>query len=149
MQPLTIQFSKYPFKIKGHPDGMKILDIVRNKFVALQPEEWVRQHFIHFFIHEMKYPRSLMAVEKQILFNGQKRRPDLMVYTREGKPWLILECKSPDHSIDQSVMEQVARYNWVMKAGFLMVSNGPVTYCCQMDYDKKDFNFLTALPAYP
>src|SRR5437762_6309874 len=106
-----LNFPSYPLKIASI-DGQssKIFDIIRRKYVALTPEEWVRQHIIHYLVNEKNVPKSLMAVEKILKVNQLKRRTDVLVY-RGVQPLLLTECKSPDIKITQKVFDQAARYN--------------------------------------
>lgn len=125
-----------------------IFDILRKRYVALTPEEWVRQHFIHFLIAYKKYPASLMANEVQIQLNGTKKRCDTVVYNRELKPRVIIEYKAPDITINQAVFNQISRYNITMKVDYLIISNGMQHYCCKMDYPQNKYAFLPDIPAY-
>ncbi|HYV91171.1 MAG TPA: type I restriction enzyme HsdR N-terminal domain-containing protein [Chitinophagales bacterium] len=143
---MNIVFKKYDFRIQREGDQSFIFDIIRKKFVALTPEEWVRQHWIHYLIEEKKYPRSLFALEKMIELNQLAKRCDIVIYNREGKPFLIVECKSPDVKISQKVFDQIARYNLTLRVKYLVVSNGSEHHCCEIDFEKKTYDFLPSLP---
>jgi len=125
-----------------------IFDVIRKKFVVLQPEEWVRQHCLHYLIEEKKYPRSHINVEKELKVNNLRKRYDIVVYNPEGSILLIVECKSYKVKIDQSTFDQIARYNLTLNAAFLMVTNGINHYYCQMDHAEKRYRFLKDLPNY-
>lgn len=127
---------------------ISVYDILRQKFVALTPEEWVRQHFVHFLIDEKKYPQSFMANEVAIRLNGTSRRCDTVVYDRHCKPLMIIEYKATDVNITQAVFDQIVRYNMVLKVKYLVVSNGKNHYICQIDYDTKKYAFLKDIPEY-
>ena len=144
---MTIAFNKYDFRTKKEGDQQFIFDIVRKKFVALTPEEWVRQHWIHYLIEEAKYPRSLIAVEMNITVNQLSKRCDIVVYDRDGKPFLIVECKSPDVKISQNVFDQIARYNLTLQVKYLIVSNGKQHFGCDIDFEKRSYEFIERLPA--
>lgn len=146
---MNIVFAKYNFRIQKDGDQSSIFDIIRKKFVALTPEEWVRQHWIHYLIEEKKYPRSLFALEKMIELNKLSKRCDIVIYNREGKPFLIVECKSPDVKISQKVFDQIARYNLTLQVKYLVVSNGSEHHCCKIDFAKKTYNFIQLLPDLP
>ena len=141
-----LNFPSYSFRLKASENKTLIFDIVRKKYVVLTPEEWVRQHVIHFLHEEKKYPLSLMAVEKQLKINSRTKRTDLVVYDREGKPEIVVECKAPSVPISQATFDQIARYNLKLESAFLMVTNGIHHYFCVMDYENTTYIFLKDLP---
>ena len=147
MQPLNLP----PFEanIKKQNGMVKILDILRQKFVVLTPEEWVRQHFVHFLIEQKGYSKTLMANEVAVTLNGMSRRCDTVVYRQEGmKPLMIVEYKRPDVEITQRVFEQICRYNMVLEVEWLVVSNGLKHYCCQVGIKKGGYAFMKDIPSY-
>ena len=147
MQPLNLP----PFEanIKKQNGMVKILDILRQKFVVLTPEEWVRQHFVHFLIEQKGYSKTLMANEVAVTLNGMSRRCDTVVYRQEGmKPLMIVEYKRPDVEITQRVFEQICRYNMVLEGEWLVVSNGLKHYCCQVDIKNGGYAFMKDIPSY-
>ena len=125
-----------------------IFDKVRKKHVALTPEEWVRQHFVHFLIAHKGYPVSLMANEVLLNLNGTKKRCDTVLYRRNLTARMIVEYKAPHIEITQAVFDQITRYNMVLKVDYLIVSNGMQHYCCKMDYEKQSYTFLEDIPDY-
>jgi len=125
-----------------------VLDRLRRKYVALTPEEWVRQHFINYLVTSKDYPQSLISNEIQISLNNRKKRCDSVVYDRELTPIVIIEYKAPDVNITQDVFDQIVRYNIVLKVKYLIVSNGLNHYCCKMDYDTQEFCYLPDIPRY-
>ena len=125
-----------------------ILDIIRRQYVALTPEEWVRQHFVHFLIEHKGYPQSLMANEVQLKLNGMSRRCDTVVYDRTLSPRIIVEYKAPTVNITQQVFDQICRYNIVLQVDYLIVSNGISHYCCKVDYATHTYTFLKDIPDY-
>lgn len=146
MQKLNLP--EYDFKTK-HTDGRtQIFDAVRKKYVALTPEEWVRQHFIHFLAEEKQFPKSLMAVEAGLKYNGLQKRGDLIVHNRNGDPVLIVECKAPSVKISQATFDQVARYNMALKVKYVVVTNGLNHYYCIIDFGQKSYRFIEELPKY-
>lgn len=148
MQALNLP--PYEANIKRISGAVKILDILRHKFVALTPEEWVRQHFTHYLIAHKGYPPELMANEVAVSLNGMSRRCDTVVYSREGlKPLMIIEYKRPDVEITQKVFNQICRYNMVLEVQYLVVSNGLKHYCCQIDTKKGGYTFLEDIPDHP
>ena len=136
------------FRVKNTEKGRLIFDPIRKKFVHLQPEEWVRQHIIHWLIEFKKTPINLINVEKQLLIAGTTKRYDIVVYRPEGSIEIIVECKAPEVTIDQSVFDQIARYNLAARSKYLMVSNGMDHYFCTMDYENQRYNFIADLPEY-
>ncbi|MEO6884574.1 MAG: type I restriction enzyme HsdR N-terminal domain-containing protein [Bacteroidia bacterium] len=137
----------YTFKLKGQNQRTQIYDIVRRKYVVLTPEEWVRQHFIHFLVQEKKFPASLMAIETAVKSTQTlKRRSDIVIYDNTLNPYLLVECKAPEIKIKQDVFDQIARYNMDLKVKFLIVSNGLQHFCCEMDYEKKSYTFVKDIP---
>jgi len=145
------QLNLPPFEanIKKQNGMVKILDLLRQKFVVLTPEEWVRQHFVHFLIEQKGYSKTLMANEVAVTLNGMSRRCDTVVYRQEGmKPLMIVEYKRPDVEITQRVFEQICRYNMVLEVEWLVVSNGLKHYCCQVDIKNGGYAFMKDIPSY-
>lgn len=143
-----LNFKTYSFRIKKTDNKIFIFDEIRKKFVVLQPEEWVRQHVIRFLIEEKQMPKSLINVEKEITINGLAKRYDVVVFSKNGDILLVVECKAPTVQISQSVFDQIARYNLMLKSEILMVTNGLNHYFCQVDYQKGKYVFLQELPEY-
>ena len=130
-------------------DGKKmIFDPLRRKYVALTPEEWVRQHFVHFLIQHKGYPSGLLANEVQLTLNGTRKRCDTVLYDRTRTPRMIIEYKAPTVPITRQVFDQITRYNIVLKVDYLIVSNGLEHYCCKVDYERFCCNFLKEIPDY-
>lgn len=125
-----------------------IYDRLRMKFVALTPEEWVRQHFVEFMIAHKGYPPSLMANEVGITLNGTRRRCDTVVFDRHGRPAVIVEYKAPSIEVTQKTFDQIVRYNMVLRVKYLIVSNGLTHYCCAIDYDSHSYSFVRGIPDY-
>lgn len=143
-----LNLPEYTFRTKVENGKRMIFDIIRKKYVVLTPEEWVRQNFIHYLLKEKKYPQSLMAVEKQIMVNGQTRRFDLLIYLRNGQPLLIAEFKAPEVKITQEAFDQVVRYNMALRVERILVSNGLQHFACEVDYPNNSYKFLKEVPEY-
>ena len=126
----------------------QVFDAVRKKYLVLTPEEWVRQHFIHYLNSEKKYPLGLMGVEQMVKYNEQSTRADIVLYTNEGKPNMIVECKGPKVKITQDAFNQIAKYNFKLRVDFLVVTNGIQHFCCSMDYESNKITFLEEIPSY-
>ena len=138
-------FDKKVIQKEGKPF---IFDIIRRQYVALTPEEWVRQHFVHFLIGTKGYPQSLMANEVQLKLNGMSRRCDTVAYDRTLRPRVIVEYKAPTVNITQQVFDQICRYNMVLQVDYLIVSNGLAHYCCKVDNTTHTYTFLKDIPSY-
>lgn len=148
MQQLNLPPCELDIRKNESGKDFSVYDVLRRKFVALTPEEWVRQHFVHYIINEKKFPASLMANEVAITLNGTSRRCDTIVYDRKGSPVMIIEYKAPEININQAVFDQIVRYNMVLKVKYLVVSNGINHYICMIDYNKKGYRFLRDIPMY-
>lgn len=110
--------------IRQTADGQEILDIVRRRYVALTPEEGVRQAVIRYLHDKKGYPLELMQVEGTITLNGMSRRCDIVVYDKAMAAKMIVECKRPDVAITQKVADQACRYNTVLRVPWLLLTNG-------------------------
>ena len=144
----NLNFPTYSFRLKNSENNTHIFDVIRKKFVVLQPEEWVRQHCIQYLLQEKNYPISLINVEKVVLISGLKKRYDIVVFNPDGSITLVVECKAPKVNISQSSFDQIARYNLTLKAPYLMVTNGLNHYFCTMNHDLRNYEFLETLPNY-
>ena len=146
---VELNLPEFEYKVKKREDGSwAIWDRLRERWVALTPEEWVRQHFVEWLITDKGFPAALMGNEVSLTQNGISRRCDTVVGDRTGQPLVIVEYKAPNINITQKVFDQIVRYNMVLKARYLMVSNGLVHYCCQIDYEKNSYKFLEEIPSY-
>ncbi|MCM4153040.1 restriction endonuclease subunit R [Arenibacter sp. N53] len=146
MQPLN--YPSYTFRFKNRENKIYIFDVIRKKFVVLQPEEWVRQHVVQNLISDRNYPKAHINVEKQLLLNNLKKRYDVVVFNPNGSIEILVECKSPDIKITQQVFDQIARYNLQLKAKYLMVTNGLTHFYCKMDFENEQYSFLENIPSY-
>jgi len=144
MQKLNLP--SYSFKLKSNEKHTLIFDNLRKKYLVLTPEEWVRQHVVQFLMAEKKYPASLIALEKQLTINNLKKRTDIVIFNKEGKPHIIVECKAPTIKINQDAFDQIARYNLKLNANYLMISNGLEHYFCQLDTVNETYVFLKDIP---
>lgn len=143
-----LNFPTYSFRFKNSENKVSIFDGIRKKFVILQPEEWVRQHCVQFLIQQKGYPATLINVEKELRVNDLRKRYDIVVFHPDGSIRLVVECKAPEHSIDQKAFDQIARYNSVLKADYLMVTNGLNHYYCKMNFEERRYDFLRDIPSY-
>ena len=146
MQRLNLP--EYQFNIRNIEDAFVILDTLRKRWVTLTPEEWVRQNFVRFLIDDREFPAALMNNEISLTQNGIKRRCDTLVADRQGAPLVIVEYKAPNIEITQKTFDQIVRYNMVLRAKYLVVSNGMSHYCCKIDYETNSYKFLKEIPCY-
>lgn len=146
MKKLNLPESDFTFRI--HESKKQILDIIRKKYVMLTPEEWVRQNFISWLIRYKDYPAGLIGIEKEINVNYLKKRFDVIVYNKNHKPEILIECKAPDVAITQKVFDQIAVYNMTLHVKYLIVTNGMEHYCCTIDHEKQKYFFLSDIPEY-
>lgn len=139
-----------PFEHKITKSGANylIFDAIRRKYVVLTPEEWVRQHFVHYLINTLSYPKSLISIERGTNYNKLQKRSDLCVYNQEGRPHLLVECKATHVPITQEVVKQVSVYNQTLQAQFVAITNGLEHFCWQVDFGTRQFKPLQEIPAY-
>ena len=145
---LPLNLPSYPAKILKRNGKNVIFDTLRQKYVALTPEEWVRQHFVHFLTDFKGYPKGLLANEIQLDLNGTKKRCDTVLFNKDLSARMIVEYKAPNIEITQAVFDQITRYNMVLKVEYLIVSNGIRHYCCLIDYNTMQYTFLPDIPAF-
>ncbi len=143
-----LNFPDYTFRFKNSENKVAIFDEIRKKFIVLTPEEWVRQHVVRLLLEEKQYPKSYINVEKVIKINSLTKRYDIVVFQPNGEIFLLIECKAPSVAISQNTFDQIARYNMVAKAQYMMVTNGLNHYFCQMDYEQEKYIFLRDLPDF-
>mgnify|MGYP005909405725 FL=1 len=145
---LTLNLPGFEPKVTEKDGKRTIFDPVRRKYVALTPEEWVRQHFVNYLISFKNYPKELLANEVFVKLNGTSKRCDTVAYNRFLAPLVIVEYKAPTVSITNAVFDQIARYNMVLHVEYLIVSNGLNHYCCKIDYNNQTYVFLNGIPGY-
>ena len=148
---IQIDFLRYKSKLvmrKDKTGKIEVYDIVRKKYIILQPEELVRQLVIHYLIDEKKGPLSKMRSEMGLTVNGLAKRCDILIFDKELKPYFLVECKAANVPIDQTTFEQIARYNLPLQVPYLMVTNGLATYCCRIKEDKLGWDFLAEIPTF-
>jgi len=141
-------FPPFETRIKKIDGKTAIFDRIRKKYIVLTPEEWIRQHLIHFLINELKYPKSLISVEDGMNINKMQKRSDVVVYDRNGALFLVVECKSAKIKLTQKSMIQLSNYNQYYKAKFLVLTNGLQVIICKVDYINKSIEFLDQFPEF-
>lgn len=146
MQELNLP--RYEISVKRNGERLTIFDILRRRHVALTPEEWVRQHFVHFLVEHKGYPKGLLANEVELSVGEKNLRCDSILYDPSLKPRMIVEYKAPSVVVTQKVFQQIATYNLLLHVDYLVVSNGLTHYCVKMDYDNQKYLFLDDIPDY-
>jgi len=146
MQKLNLP--EYPVKTRIADGQQQIFDEIRMKYVALIPEEWVRQHFINYLVNDRKFPKGLIAVEHPLVINRVSHRADIVAFNSDGKPLVVVECKAPEVQINQSVIQQISRYNILLKAPILILTNGLAHFCVKIDFEKKLTLNLDSIPFF-
>lgn len=139
----------FAIRVREAQDGREVFDPLRRRWVRLTPEEWVRQHFCNYLIHHKGYPATSLGNEVGVNVGGVSRRCDTLLYRSEGAtPRMIVEYKAPGIPITESVFTQIQSYNSVLRADYLIVSNGLQTFCLHLDYITMQATFLPEVPAY-
>jgi hypothetical protein len=135
---IKIEFPKQQIKIEQREGVNEIFDIIRKKWLVLSPEEWVRQNILQYLLFTKNYPASLIAIEKEIKLGELKKRCDIVVYNRQAKPWMIVECKEMNVPLSEKTMEQILRYHITLPAKYLLITNGSYSF----GFLKKDGKFI-------
>lgn len=145
---LSLNLPAFEPTIRADGIHQVIYDPIRSKYVRLTPEEWVRQHFLQYLIRYRRYPAPLIAVEMGFQYQQMPRRADIVVHNRLGGPFLMVECKAPGVPVVQTTFDQVSRYNRVVDARYLAVTNGLSHYCWRIDRKTGSYEFLSGVPDY-
>jgi len=148
MKNIDINFADYQSKLKFKTEKGKryIHCTIRNKYLVLTPEEIVRQLILIYLIEARQYPKNKIAVEKQLIINKRKKRFDILIMDSEIKPKVLIECKAPNVAISQMTFNQAAQYNLILNASLFIITNGNSTYCCSINYENQQYDFLTEIP---
>ncbi|MBQ3699207.1 MAG: type I restriction enzyme HsdR N-terminal domain-containing protein [Prevotella sp.] len=138
----------YDVKVRGTREKPEIFDFLRKRYVALTPEEWVRQHFTHWLVECKGYPKGLLGNEIALKCGEKTLRCDSILYNKMALPQMIIEYKAPAVSLTQRVFDQISAYNFLLHVDYLMMSNGVQHICCRMDYEHRRYDFLQEVPDY-
>lgn len=144
-----LNLPEFDFKLRKAEGKLWIFDGIRKKYLVLTPEEWVRQHFVHYLIAHKEYPRSLIRVEGGLVYNDLRKRSDIVVYNRKGEAWMVVECKAPTQAVSESVLAQASVYNSSLRAEYICITNGLTHLCAQIDWQQRSTTQLADLPAFP
>ena len=149
-EPLDLRLERFSSRLNLRQEGTRrtVLCAVRKKWLVLQPEEFVRQLLLHFLIEDMRYNRNRITVERGVTVNTQQRRTDILVFDREMRPLLLIECKAPQVPLQTDVFRQAAHYNGPLRVPYLMISNGRESYVASIDYERESYAFLPMVPEW-
>lgn len=145
---IRLNLPPFDIKLRGTREHPRIFDVLRRRYVALTPEEWVRQSFVHYLTEHLGYPAPLLANEVSLHVGDKNLRADSVLYDRSLRPRMIVEYKAPQVAISQHVFEQIAVYNRLLHVDYLVVTNGMSHYCCRVDYGSKECLYLDHIPSY-
>jgi hypothetical protein len=145
---IPLNLPPFEYQLKKAEGKLWIFDVIRKKYVVLIPEEWVRQHFVHFLLNDLKYPRALIKVEGGLRFNQMAKRSDIVVYDRQGNPWMVIECKSPDIVMNENTIFQASVYNQTLRAKFVVITNGVQHHYAQVDWNLRTATPIPEMPRY-
>jgi len=145
---IKLNLPSFSFKFKSMENKLYIFDLLRKKYVVVTPEEWVRQNFVQYLIQNKNYPKSIIAIEKQLKINNTTKRTDILLFDKYGNPDIIVECKAPSIKINQETFDQIARYNLKLNANYLIVTNGLQHFYCKIDHQLEKYHFLKDIPDY-
>lgn len=143
-----LNLPKYEWQLGGTREKPQIFDFLRRRFVKLTPEEWVRQHFVHWLVDHKGYPKGLLGNEIELHVGDKKLRCDSILYDLQAQPKMIIEYKAPTIALTQKVFDQISVYNLLLQVDYLVVSNGMQHYCCRMNYEQRNYGFLPDIPDY-
>ena len=143
-----LNLPQYEIKISEKDGKRMIFDFLRRKYVALTPEEWVRQHFTHYLVEHKGYPKGLLGNEIELQIGAKRLRCDSILYNKVAQPQMIIEYKAPTVPLQQKVFDQISAYNLLLRVDYLIISNGLQHFCCKMDYEHQKYLFLSDIPDY-
>jgi hypothetical protein len=144
---ITPDYSNILLKLRKTEDKTTVFDPVRKKWIVLTPEEHVRQYMLQYMVGAMQYPASLVAVEKTIMVGNMSKRFDIVVYDRNHKPWMLVECKAPEVPVSEKTLQQLLNYQRTVQCNYWLLTNGPQTFCADAR-DVQNIKWLDSLPAY-
>lgn len=139
---------KYPeptFRMKKEEGKEFIFDSLRKRWLVLTPEEWVRQNFVQYLLQVKGYPSSLIAIEKEIKLGELKKRFDILVYSSNHQPRMMIECKAAGIKLNKPALEQILRYNISVPVEYMVITNGELTYAWQRN--ENDFELIHEIPS--
>lgn len=144
---LSFDFSAVQLKLRKTDGKTMVFDPVRKRWLVLTPEEHVRQYMLQYLITVMNYPQSLLAVEKTIMVGRLSKRFDIVVYNREHKPWMLVECKAPGVPVSEATLHQLLNYQRALQCNYWLLTNGHQSFCADA-CDTEHIKWMDSLPAY-
>jgi hypothetical protein len=141
---IKIEYPTHSLRVKQDNDTDIIFDEIRKRWLKLTPEEWVRQNFVQYLIQVKGFPSALIAIEKEILLNDLKKRFDILVYSRQHTPWMMVECKAMEVALSEKVLAQMLRYNLALPVKYLVLTNG--SYCLAAEKKGTELFYLKDIP---
>jgi Type I restriction enzyme R protein N terminus (HSDR_N) len=145
---IPLNLPTFGYKLKKAEGKLWIFDVIRKKYVVLMPEEWVRQHFVNFLLNVHHYPKALIRLEGGLQYNRLMKRTDIVVFNREGSPWMVVECKAPNVPVSSETVFQASTYNNTLRAPYLAVSNGMIHFFAHIDWKAGLTQQLNNLPPF-
>jgi len=148
--PIDLKLPRFSSRLNVKREGDKrmVFCAIRKKWLVLQPEEFVRQLLLHFFIGDMRYNRNRITVERGLKVNDKDRRTDILIFDADMRPFMLIECKAPKIALETSVFRQAATYNGPLRVPYLMISNGRETVLAEIDFASESYRFLEAVPEW-
>lgn len=143
---IDIPYPDTPLRTRQSPDRVEVWDPCRLRYVALSPEEFVRQRWLQYLLDIRRYPLSQVVVEGTLLLYGLPRRPDILIH-RQAEPWMLIECKRPEQALEETALQQLLDYNRSVPCPFLVLSNGPQTVC--LERDGASWQYIQSIPTHP
>lgn len=143
---IPVQFPEPQFKLKKEGEKRFVFDAIRKSWLLLTEEEWVRQNFVAYLVKQLHYPETLIALEKEILLNGLKKRFDILVFDTSHQPWMLVECKAPEIVLNEDVLQQALRYNIIVPVRYIVITNGSTTVAWEKQGER--LNLIQSLPAF-
>lgn len=143
-----LNLPKYEIRLGGTREKPEIFDFLRRRYVKLTPEEWVRQHFVHWLTEHKGYPKGLLGNEIELRVGDKRLRCDSILYDANAQPRMIIEYKAPTVNLSEKVFDQIVTYNLLLNVDYIIISNGLQHYCCRMDNEHNSYVFLPDIPDY-
>lgn len=144
---VKLNFPDFEHRLLKKDGKIFIFDFIRKKYLVLTPEEWVRQHVVHYLVEHLQYPKSLIKLEGGLSINELARRSDAVVYRSDGTAFMLIECKAPSVKLDQNVFTQTLNYQRKIQSGYILITNGMAFYCAKF-FENGDLERLDQIPSY-
>lgn len=146
---LNLPAFDYKIQKKKETNKYEIYDIIRKKYIALTPEEWVRQHMINYLINNLGYPKNHMSIESSLTYNHKNKRTDIIIHSQNGGVEILVECKAFYKNINKSTLNQATTYNKTKKAELIILTNGFNHFCFEKDkINPLIYNSIKYIPKY-